>query len=257
VTRIFRPEAEQVAAELIVGSGNGLFSVVRETGFTCETCATPIPTGRGLRWCVPCLDHIRSGLPLADRVGSLIYALEDDSQVYKIVRNYKAEAYRETDLPRLMTAMLALGMREHWQCAMKLAPAASHGWAVVPSTRGRTKLRELVLEIGAPPLQEVALRYTGAVGGGRALHPENWALEQGVVIPEHVVVVDDSWVTGSNAQGVASMLKQSGALRVSSLAVARVMRPGFGANPEFIRSRLAGSTFDGHRCPWTGGECPD
>jgi hypothetical protein len=71
-----------------------------------------------------------------------------------------------------------------------------------------------------------------------------------------VVVIDDSWVSGSNAQGVASMLKQRGVRQVSVLAAARVMRPDFGPNPDFIRTRLAGTPFDWRRCPWTGSDCP-
>lgn len=111
MTREFPPQVHQVAAGLILGAGNGLHSVIRETGTTCDVCATPLAPGQGYRRCYQCSGHPQSGLPLADRVGSLVYAVEGDSQIYKIVQNYKASAYAETNLPKLMSAMLALGLR--------------------------------------------------------------------------------------------------------------------------------------------------
>lgn len=111
MTRTFTTEAKQIAAGLILGSGNGLYSVIREPGITCEVCAAPLDEARGFRRCFVCNGHLDLGVPLADRVGSLVYAIEGDSQVYKIVHNYKAAACAGTNLPTLMSAMLARSER--------------------------------------------------------------------------------------------------------------------------------------------------
>lgn len=256
MTREFTPQVQRIAAGLILEAGSGLHSVIREAGITCEVCATPLTPDLGYRRCFQCQGHPRAGLSLANRVGALVYAIEGDSQIYKIVQNYKAPAYDETNLPRLMSAMLALGLRAHYSCARRLAGFDHQGWAVVPSTKGRSKLRELVLGIGAPAAQEVPISFIGP-GGGRSLRPELWAIGEDAIVPPHVVVVDDSWVTGSNAQSVAAMLRAAGAEQISIFTAARVMRSDYGPNPEFIRSRLAGDSFNWERCPWTGADCPD
>lgn len=253
MTREFSPQVEEIAEGLIVEAGNGLYSVIREAGVTCPVCATPPSSGYVL--CQACERQAHSGSLLADRVGSLVYALEGDTQLYKIVQNYKAPAYSETSLPRLMSAMLALGLRTHYTCARALSGEDATGWAVVPSTKGRTKLRELVLSIGAPAEQEVPISFSGDASV-RTLRPGVWAVDDPGALPGHVVVVDDSWVTGSNAQGIASMLKHVGVKQVSIFTVARVMRPDYPPSAEFIASRLELERFDWRRCPWTGGDCP-
>lgn len=256
MTREFSTQVQQIAAGLVLEAGSGLHSIIREPGITCEVCATPLTPGQGYRKCYQCNGHSQPGLMLADRVGSLVYALEGGSQIYKIVQNYKAPAYAETNLPKLMSAMLALGLRTHYSCVRKLAGAEDQGWAVVPSTKGRAKLRELVIGVGAPPDQEVPVRFAGT-SSVRALRPDLWAIDNAVALPQHVVVVDDSWVTGSNAQGLAAALKGVGVPKVSILVVARVMRPEYGPNTDFIRTRLARDPFDWRRCPWTGSDCPE
>lgn len=87
-----------------------------------------------------------------------------------------------------------------------------------------------MIGIGAPPDQEIPVRFAGT-SGIRSLRPDLWAVDSGVPLPQHAVVVDDSWVTGSNAQGLAAALKVAGVPQVSILAVARVMRPDYGPNP--------------------------
>lgn len=256
MTRKFSPQAQGIATGLVREVGRDLYSVIREPGITCEVCATPVSSG--FRRCYQCQDHISRDIPLADRVGSFIYAIEGDSQAYKIVRNYKAPNFAKTSLPRLMSAMLALGLRAHYSCAGKLAGLAAddQGWAIVPSTRGRTKLHDLVVDIGAPRDREVPIRFNGP-SHDRSLHPDHWEIDGDAELPAHVVVIDDSWVSGSNAQGVASALKAVGVKRVSVFTVARVMRRDYGPNPSFIDSRLAGSSLTWTRCPWTGGSCPE
>ncbi|HZK47997.1 MAG TPA: hypothetical protein VFD74_00120, partial [Thermoleophilia bacterium] len=89
----------------------------------------------------------------------------------------------------------------------------------------------------------------------RSLRPENFAVTAGQRVPDHVLVIDDSWVSGGHAQSVASALKSSGVADVSIFTVARVLDPQWSPNADFIKERLRG-VFDPRICPWTGGDCP-
>ena len=71
----------------------------------------------------------------------------------------------------------------------------------------------------------------------------------------HVLVLDDSWTTGSNAQSAALALRRAGASAVSVLVVGRWLSPRFGRTADFVAARLAGG-YDPYTCPVTGSRCP-
>jgi predicted amidophosphoribosyltransferase len=251
VSRQLPPGVQEIGRALEAEAGTYLHSTVRESGVTCSVCSAPVD---GYPRCVPCNGRAGSGLALADRVGSLIYAVEPESQAYRVVRNYKA-ALSGASLHATMRALLALGLRGHFSCAAKLSALVTHGWAVVPSTRGRTALHDLVAGLSQRSDAEVPVRFVG-MAGSREMRPAEWQIDTAVPIPGHVVLVDDSWVTGAHSQAVACALKSAGAGQVSIFTVARVLDPRWPANENFIKTRFAGSGFDWTRCPWTGGDCP-
>jgi hypothetical protein len=71
----------------------------------------------------------------------------------------------------------------------------------------------------------------------------------------HVLILDDTWTTGSNAQSAALAVRRAGAAAVSVMVVGRWLSPGFGNTTAFIRTRLL-TDYDPAICPVTGGECP-
>jgi hypothetical protein len=75
------------------------------------------------------------------------------------------------------------------------------------------------------------------------------------VVGRHVLVIDDVWTTGSNAQSAALVLRHAGAAAISVLVVGRWLSPRNPLTESFIRYRL-GSPYDPHVCPVTGGTCP-
>jgi len=93
----------------------------------CGFCALPVD---GYSLCPQCLSHRRTGLPLADRAGSLVYADEPSSQTYRMMRGYKEPRTRDTFEP-IVEALLAVGLRGHFTCANKLAGTNDSGWTVV------------------------------------------------------------------------------------------------------------------------------
>lgn len=255
MTRALPPRVQRVA-DLVVEQASGyLHNTIREPGVTCSVCAAPV--GEGYEKCYQCSGHARSGHPCADRVGSLVYAVEYDSQAYKLVKNYKADSPGPS-MPDMMSSLLAIGLQGHGACDAKLAGNPDDiGWSVVPSTRHRDRpqpLRLLLLAL-ARPGHEIELAPSPNVVEVRELHPENFVVVTRPPYPPHVLLIDDSWVQGGHAQSAASALKHAGIVDVSILTVARVLDPRWAPNVEFIRRRL-GAEYEPSICPWTGGACP-
>ena len=254
MTREFSPELTAIGDLLVAEAGQYLKSVTRSLENLCEICALPV----GPTWdrCWQCNQHAKVGGPLADRVASLIYAVEPDTQAYLTVRNYKAELSGPSLVQR-MRELLAVGLRGHIQCLSSIAEAPISGWAVVPSRRRRSALRDLVVDLARNPQQEVEITLQGEPGQ-RELNPESWVVTIPEAPPGHVLVIDDSWVSGASAQSVASSLKRSGVEHVSVLTVARILKTNQTEIKEFTQKQLPKLDFDWRRCPWTAmGVCPD
>lgn len=74
------------------------------------------------------------------------------------------------------------------------------------------------------------------------------------VAGRHVLVVDDTWVSGNKAQSAALALKDAGAAAVTVLCVARWLSNDWEDHREFM-ARLQ-TPYDARRCPVTGAGCP-
>jgi hypothetical protein len=249
------PERARSAADYLASKpGTYLQSVVRASGVTCDVCAEPLPALA--QRCSQCVSFAGHGVPLADRVASMIYAVQSDSQAYKTMHDYKAR-FPGDDSRADVANLLRLGLVGHTRCALVLSEASTHGWTVVPSTRGRTILRSLVLAIARNPEQEVDVQSLG-VSDKRELRPDLWQVtpRSQSQLPDHVIVIDDAWVSGRHAQSLAAALKAAGVKTVSVFTVARVLNPKWAPTGPFIAERLRGPSFDPARCPWTGGSCP-
>lgn len=247
------PKVLAVADQVKRAAGGYLESTIREKYVTCEVCAAPVEPRYRLCW--PCSQNERSGYSLADRVGSLVYAIKPNSQTYLLVRNYKSDL-SGPNLERTMRALLALGLKGHAVCARKLAHSTNVAWCVVPSTKGRSALQELVAKMAKAGATAISVVYNQSTRHDRSIHPEFWSVDFQGPTPEHALVIDDSWVTGTHAQGVASALKSAGVRQVSVFTVANILDPDWEPNQGFIKQRLASAVFEETRCPWTGGACP-
>lgn len=253
MTQQFRPDIQRAGDELTAVAGSYLHTVRAGSWQACLTCSLPVD---GYDYCPQCEDHLRSRLPLADRTGYLIYA-DKGSQAYRTMFGYKGSDRLGTQFAPTVRGLLAVGLGGHFGCAAALAGTADadSGWAVVPSTRGRTVLTGLVRGISRRPDLEVMVNFTGSAPL-RHLSTDSWAITPSASLPPHIVVIDDSWVSGSSAQSFAAALKHAGAAQVSILAVARVLSPDWAPNRRFIEDVLPALPYDWTVCPWTGGPCP-
>lgn len=253
MTRAFSPELTVIGEALEADAGQYLKSVSRQLDYLCNVCA--LPTAPEWDRCYQCNRHVKADVPLANRVGSLIYAIEPDTQAYLTVRNYKAPSPGPSLVQR-MQQLLAVGLRGHVGCLTSVAGAAVSGWAVVPSRRNRSMLRDIVLDLARDPKQEVAISAVG-VPEQRQLNPTAWTVSEVTGPKHHALVIDDSWVTGATTQSVASALKNAGFEQVSVLVVARVLKTNHSDVNAFVDNQLPRLKFDWRLCPWTSsGDCP-
>lgn len=250
MSRPFPDRVINVGNEVTTAAGSFLRSVTKGDWTACEVCALPVD---GYSLCPQCLSHRRTGLPLADRTGFLVYADEPSSQTYRMMRGYKEPRTRDT-FEHIIAALLAVGLRGHFTCANTLAGTEDSGWTVVPSTRGRTVFVDLVRGLSRAPESEIEASLVGPKPD-RAVNPASWAIAD-EDLPPHVVVIDDAWVSGASAQSLAVTLKQAGVSEVSILSVARVLSPHWDENRPFIKDVLPTLPYDWMICPWTLGDCP-
>ena len=249
------PAKVQPVVDAIAASDAYLWSTLRIPGVTCRVCNTP--TGGG-DICGPCKQHGASDHPVADAVGTLIYA-EYGTQSYHLVKHYKGDNPGPSLRPK-MSSLLAIGLQGHQDCIMEISSSHDMGWAVVPSTRRPgpdQPLRQVVLTF-ANPGREVRLGVAPTILDPRALDPAHFPLAPGQVLPDSVVVVDDSWASGGHAQSVAAALKLAGVRHVAVFAVARLLDPNWRDTDMFLKSQPRGTrVFEPTRCPWTAdGVCP-
>lgn len=261
MSRALPAKVAEVGAALATSAGGYLHNAVREPYATCGVCSTPVD---GYEMCFKCREHARLGLPVADRVASLVYAVKRYSngqrdQMYTAMYGYKGPV-PQPGYVKLIRSLLILGLVGHFDCDRKLSGQPEIRWAAVPGTQhaGREHpLHALIAPLFTSPEFEVPLSLPPGAEKDRGVI-KSQKLEVGATIPAgtHVAVLDDSWVTGGSAQSAAAALRDAGAASVSILTVARVLEPSYPTTAEFLKSDYWKRDFDYRICPWTGGDCP-
>lgn len=244
---------------------------IAEAGSFCEVCRCPVNVE--YKVCSTCLKNQRlaaSGkVKLADSVGFTVYGMQ------------KGASKRDKTCKELYTYKEAFGNDEAWWTVASLLAQAFHDdlpnlearvgaidlVTQVPSTKSKHSraLQNAVgnaLEYGGRdiPHYDDLLESTGVSGSNRSLdngEPRFRATEKAVqkFAGKHVLLIEDTWVTGSTVQEAAGVLKEAGAARVTVLCVARLLKPGFNdlhGFPEKFFDLPAPSTE--HPVLWSGAE---
>jgi predicted amidophosphoribosyltransferase len=221
---------------------------------TCRVCTAPVD---GHRLCWRCRTH-REHAGLADLVVPLIYATGDTSSGSMLLgyKNHPVRSVRAAH-SAVIEALLREAITAHERCVDVVVGAPVMARVVVPSLTSRP---------GAHPMAAIA-RSIGLVRQGVELSPALDArcdrvvrsdkfcvLGRDAVVGRHVLVIDDVWTTGANAQSAALTLRRAGASAVSVLTVGRWLNPNHPATAGFIRKRLTGPAAA--VCPVTGAQCP-
>lgn len=213
----------------------------------CVVCRGPAHA-RFLR-CFHCARHWRSapGL-LADVVVPLSYSIPGTVHAHRL-RLYKSRAPCRQEARTALRRLLLVFLRDHGRCLWASAgvTAPSHV-AVVPSGCGRPgqhPLRALVepdlalpwAVLAAAPGEPVQAREFGT-GRFRAAAPLPGAT---------VLLLDDTWASGSSAQSAAAALRLAGARSVVTAVLGRHISTAHPLAGSFFPA-LAGRHFRPDRC---------
>lgn len=258
------PEELHRAVLLLNSRVGGFFcNTLRGDEGICSVCTGPAAATQ----CPQCrIARQQYGAGLADLVVPLAYVkgkVSPRHQSEHHVFRYK----RTPPAPRCLEdlhLMMRVGSLLHAGCVDAVSAAPWSAVTFVPSaTRPglshaclglarqvaaqRPDARHVVLEIGP----EYDCEPDRVPRRGRfALSEESAA----VVAGRHVLVVDDTWVSGDKAQSAALALKAAGASAVTVFCVARWLTNDWEDHRAFM-ARLR-TPYDATRCPVTGADCP-
>lgn len=253
-----RDRIDVQARRLVVAAGGYLHNIVRQPGVTCLICTTPVSMGYQL--CLRC----QQASVIEGRAGIVVpltYVVAH-AQSGLMMRQYK-----DDPLPQVRAAqaqvirrLLYLGIVEHQRCIEAVAGQPVTRRLAIPSNAGRVGEHPFVALTKAMKAVEDSPVLTASAEvsvGEREITPIRFAVSPAGARfdGQHVMLLDDTWTTGSRTQSAAVLLHQLGAAQVSIMIVARWLDRSWKPSQEFINSRLTAS-FDPSRCPVTGTTCP-
>jgi phosphoribosylpyrophosphate synthetase len=146
----------------------------------------------------------------------------------------------------------------HQKCIEKRVGQRVTARVAVPSLTRRPGVHPFIAIATAMKAVDESLALAPAAGAtdDRVISAEQFEVASRRSLEgQHVLVLDDTWTTGSRTQSAALALRAAGAGHVSVLVVGRWLSAGFGGNAEFIKTRLR-RDYDPGLCPVTGGACP-
>jgi hypothetical protein len=187
-------------------------------------------------------------------VAAISYSVAHE-QLHHVLASYKRSAGAAARRHRLELAAVLWRYLEHHEPCLARAAAASRFELIVTvasSDSGRDDdhpLHRIVGELVAPTRRRHRrlLRPTGDPVSEPHEFSDSRYEARRRLNGESVLLVDDTWTTGANAQSAAAALKAAGAGRVAALVVGRHVNRDWGQNDRRLRA-LAGP-FDWDHCP--------
>lgn len=218
--------------QLVAPYTNHLLPLLPAVTGVCSICATPVV---GYRRCFQCNRHRQELSHRADAVTSIALAVKGGQLAHELA-SYKSSPRIEVRarFQLQLAALLWKWIRTHERCLLRAATSTkTDGGAVafdvvttVPSLRGRNPhpLRWLVaVTIAATrDRHQDLLAPAGATLDG-STHPLFEAV--GAATSKTVLLIDDTWTSGTTAQSAAGALKRAGASHVGILTLGRHVHP--------------------------------
>jgi len=228
-----------------------LRNALRKPSRTCAVCTTPVG---GYRFCWRCRQHRRAP-DVADLVAPLIYAIDGASSA-ELLRNYKnhpKRAERER-CARIVGELLRMAISHHQPCIASSVGQPVATRVVIPSLTSRMGTHPMVsIAHSLDLMSDVVLAPSLDARCDRAVDADKFIVE-GTVVGQHVMVIDDVWTTGSNAQSASLALRRAGASAVSVVVIARWLDARHPLCLRLIRDQLH-ENYDPLVCPVTGHRC--
>ncbi|MGB6182528.1 MAG: amidophosphoribosyltransferase [Rhodococcus sp. (in: high G+C Gram-positive bacteria)] len=197
---------------------------------------------------------------MADLVVSLAYGIQGH-QSGKMLRQYKDDPSGDAMAQHraVMQRMLFLGLIHHEACVGKGVGLPVNLRVCVPSLSGRVGPHpfEVICDNMNATGDNVRLRVAPGASAAREVRGDLFEVfPEGAARGQHMLVLDDTWTTGSRAQSAAIALRRGGAKAVTVMTIGRWITPGFAEHIRtFVNSKLT-TDYEPLRCPVTGGDCP-
>ena len=251
---------QQLKKLLLQTWGEDLRNTVYLPGKTCAVCLGTLFLQPGRRTCAKCESHEGA----ADLVGSLIYG-GDGLATRDVLYGYKKPDDPHKESFKLeLSALVGIGVLGHRRCAELLAGKPSYQWASVPSLKHigiPHPFRAILSQWMSPHAAEITIAASPwARNAGyrqrREFNPGLFSIDSPVTAGGHVVVIDDTWVSGSHSQSVALALKRAGAGKVSILTVGRWLEMNDPTTLSVYKQQIDPRPYNPDVCPWTASDCP-
>lgn len=219
----------------------------------------------GFKTCFNC--SLESG---CDTAGFCTYAVYD-SQMMRYMYDYKRPSHQNANnVSRTVIASLLLSkLSRHLSCCEKKTDMPLNYWTNVPSTNpssSRSSSDHQLYKLAADIIRKIkpGLRYIPLTSTlidhshSRVFRPDLYNLGSFEVTNAHILLMEDTWVSGFHVESVAQMLKDAGAAKVSTLCLARAVDPRYKPNQQLVEAiKNHALVFNPEICPWTQtGSCP-
>jgi hypothetical protein len=213
-----------------------------------SVCSTCFNLTDGYTRCYACANQAS----VIDVVAPISYSVAHE-QLHHALASYKrltGEVARRIGIQ--LAAVLWRYLEGHEQCMARAAGTASFPIVTtVPSgdrdRDDRHPLRWIVAELVGPTRErhERLLKRSGVDVGPHAFDADKYDAPR-ALNGEPVLLIDDTWTTGANAQSAAATLRAAGAGPIAAVVIGRHVNRGWHDNDRLLRA--LGRPFDWRHC---------
>lgn len=213
-----------------------------------DVCRTCFNLTDGYDRCYACTH----GGDSIDVVAPISYSVAGE-QLHHALAAYKRSPERwARRLTHELAAVLWRHLAAHEPCLARAAgvdafPCVTAVPSGDPAHGGVHPLQAIVAELAAPTRDRYVplLRRTGASAAAHAFSPDRFAATE-QMHGEPVLLIDDTWTTGANAQSAAATLKRSGSGPIAAVVIGRHLNRDWRENDRRLAALPA--PFDWGRC---------
>ena len=219
----------------------------------CALCGTPVESHMNCYKCNLAIKNADWARCKPTVIAPLAYAVSG-AQSGLDVHKYK-EVSGGAPALRRMKILLYLFVVNHLQCIGKDAGIALTHVAAVPSGKGRTynplvnSFAPFLSKQGLGIVELERLAPTRPAGTRQAAIDSELFRVEALSTEDHVLVLEDTWVTGANCLSLAIALSKAGAGAVSIVPMARYLNTGHSLTTNWLSTNSPLPAYDPGFCP--------
>lgn len=225
-------------------------------GSVCALCRAPVD--ENYRYCYQC--HFVPETARPDLVGFTSYAIAHEQSGTDMYR-YKGHPASSQALSGVH-ALLSHGLA-HVRCASRLVGVPPDAVAVMPSRSNHvpgapSPLQQLCARLVPESVPMIGLQPKPGGRSDRLVHGDAF-VTGGCQDRKHVLLIDDTWVSGATVMSAVAAIRQAGAERVTTLVLARWLDKRYRPTSQLLTQAAQVGKWVGPQkaCPFTlDGHCP-